>query len=91
MTQNLFISRDIIKSIKSNNHRTLSRLISHIENDGQLDKEFYESIHHLTTTAIRIGITGPPGAGKSTLIDQLIEIILENGESVGVVAVDPTS
>jgi len=91
MTQNLFISRDIIKSIKSNNHRTLSRLISHIENDGQLDKEFYESIHPLTTTAIRIGITGPPGAGKSTLIDQLIEIILENGGSVGVVAVDPTS
>ena len=91
MAQNLFTSKDIIKSIKSNNHRILSRIISHVENNGQLDKEFYNAIHPLTTNAIRIGITGPPGAGKSTLIDQLIKIILVNNKSVGVVAIDPTS
>ena len=91
MAQNLLTSKDIIKSIKSNNHRILSRIISHVENNGQLDKEFYSAIHPLTTNAIRIGITGPPGAGKSTLIDQLIKIILVNNKSVGVVAIDPTS
>ena len=81
----------LIKEIKSNNHVTLSRVISKIENGQSLGDNFFEEIHALTHNSIRIGITGPPGAGKSTLINEFISVCLDNHKSVGVVAVDPTS
>jgi len=46
---------------------------------------------HQHKTAYRIGITGPPGAGKSTLIDKLVSVIRSKGYSVGIIAVDPSS
>lgn len=46
---------------------------------------------HPHKTALRIGITGPPGAGKSTLIDKLVSVIRSKGLSVGIIAVDPSS
>ncbi|MBT3590866.1 MAG: methylmalonyl Co-A mutase-associated GTPase MeaB [Candidatus Marinimicrobia bacterium] len=83
--------QQLIKEIKSNNHVALSRVISKIENGESLGNDFYQEIHTLTQDAIRIGITGPPGAGKSTLINEFISVCLDNHKSVGVVAVDPTS
>ncbi|MDX9856448.1 MAG: methylmalonyl Co-A mutase-associated GTPase MeaB [candidate division Zixibacteria bacterium] len=71
--------------------RALSRLVSHVENrtDGYLDvlSRLYEKVGG----AIRIGITGPPGAGKSTLVNCLAHRLLRDGLKVGVIAVDPTS
>jgi len=81
----------LIQNIQSNNHVTLSRVISKIENNESLGEDFFQEIHALTQDAIRIGITGPPGAGKSTLINEFISVCLNNQKSVGVVAVDPTS
>ena len=77
--------------IRSNDHRTLSRVITQIESNSRIPDSFFESLHAYCNNALRIGITGPPGAGKSTLTDQLIQLILDDNKSVGVLAVDPTS
>ena len=77
--------------IRSNDHRALSRVITQIESGQPISDTFFKEVHTLSHDALRIGITGPPGAGKSTLADQLIQILINDGKSVGVVAVDPTS
>jgi LAO/AO transport system kinase len=81
----------LLDRLRSNDQRALSRIISQIENDGEVEDEFFISIHEAASSALRIGITGPPGAGKSTLVDQLIREFLAVNQSVGVLAVDPTS
>ncbi|RMF08626.1 MAG: methylmalonyl Co-A mutase-associated GTPase MeaB [Candidatus Neomarinimicrobiota bacterium] len=85
------MSHRVLDQIRSNNHRAISRLITAIES-GQdvLEDEFAELFAH-SHHALRIGFTGPPGAGKSTLINQCIAHLLQKDLSVGVVAVDPTS
>ena len=81
----------MLEGIRSNNHRVLSQSISDIENEHPLPNAFFRDIHRNSLDALRIGITGPPGAGKSTLTDQLIRRYTDDGKSVGVVAIDPTS
>jgi LAO/AO transport system kinase len=85
------MDKSTLEGVRANDHRMLSRVISRIEFDESLKNEFFIDLHKFSTNAIRIGITGPPGVGKSTLTDQLINQFIENGQSVGVVAVDPTS
>ena len=85
------MDRSLIKDIRNNDHLTLSRIITQIIDNKDIDSRFYQDIYPFTKNALRIGITGPPGAGKSTLIDQLIKLALNNDKSVGVIAVDPTS
>jgi LAO/AO transport system kinase len=81
----------VLERIRQNDHRVLSRVISQIENDADLSEDFFIALHSAVPKAIHIGITGPPGAGKSTLVDKLIPLYLDKGHDVGVVAVDPTS
>ena len=81
----------MLNSIRSNNHRELSRTISHIENDQDISPDYFIQLHPYIQQSIRIGITGPPGVGKSSLVDCLIPEILSQDKSVGIVAVDPTS
>ena len=77
--------------IRSNDHRTISKVITNIENDKDISNSLLDDIYSKGKNTIRLGITGPPGSGKSTLTDQLIKQNLNDGKSVGVVAVDPTS
>jgi len=81
----------LLDRIRSNDHLALSRTISKIENEETLSDEFFQEIHTHSNSALRIGVTGPPGAGKSTLVDQLIEEFLKRGKAIGIIAVDPTS
>ena len=80
-----------IDLIRSNDHLTLSRVISEVESNSILDIDFLNKIYSLSNKSTRIGVTGPPGAGKSTLTNQIIKYFLKDNKSVGVVAVDPTS
>lgn len=71
--------------------RALSRVISLLERGASAAAEIMRQIDHRTGNAYVLGITGPPGAGKSTIVDQLTRLLREQGKRVGIVAVDPTS
>ena len=71
--------------------RAIARAISLIEDESPQGAELVRRIFPNTGRAYLIGITGPPGAGKSTLVDRLTAAIRGGGKTVGVVAVDPTS
>lgn len=85
------MNRQVLEGILANDHKVVSRVISRVEAGDNLGDDFYIQLHAHSTAARRIGITGPPGVGKSTLADGLIQCYLDQGQSVGVVAVDPTS
>lgn len=76
-----------------NNHdiRALSRVISAVENNQNGIAKILGELYPRAASAIRIGITGPPGAGKSTLVNGLAHLYLKNQNKVGILAVDPTS
>lgn len=73
----------LLDAVRSGDRRALSRAITQVEQDG--------SLPGLEAPDTVIGITGPPGAGKSTLISELISVVRSRGETVGVLAVDPSS
>ncbi len=77
-------------SISSGNFRAIARAISMIENEAPGFEEIIESLKPLHSANI-IGVTGPPGAGKSTIVDQLIKQFTDKGEKVAVLCVDPSS
>lgn len=77
--------------IQSKNKRQIARVISHIENDDAHREAILEEIYPATGHAFLIGLTGPPGAGKSSLLGELIGYLRSLGLTVGVIAVDPTS
>jgi len=78
-----------LSEIKGGNRKTLARCISYIENEVTGYEELLQQLPASSTPII--GITGPPGAGKSTLTDALIGLLANAGKSVGVICVDPSS
>lgn len=78
-----------IKEILAGNAKTLARCISFIENEVNGYEVLLETLPATGTPVI--GITGPPGAGKSTLVDALIELLVGQDKSVAVICVDPSS
>ena len=71
--------------------RALSRLISIVERGDPQAADIMKAIDAHTGKAYTVGITGPPGAGKSTVVDQLTKLLRQQGLQVGIIGVDPTS
>jgi LAO/AO transport system kinase len=78
-------------SVIAGDTRAIARAISLVEDDTAAGTQLLQALFSRTGRAQLVGITGPPGAGKSTLVDRLIADIRTDGKTVGVLAVDPTS
>ncbi len=81
----------LLDSFYKKDIRALSKIISAIENNQNGVQDILGELFPKSAQAIRIGITGPPGAGKSTLVNGLAHLFLKNQKRVGILAVDPTS
>jgi LAO/AO transport system kinase len=88
------LSRDLQPSIdllRTGDARALARAISLVENRSPGWSDLLKSLFPHTGKARVIGLTGPPGAGKSTLVDHMARHFRKDGHTVGIIAVDPTS
>jgi LAO/AO transport system kinase len=83
--------RELLDGFRARKRVALTRIISIVENQRPGFRALLNELHAQTGRAHRIGITGPPGAGKSTLTAALIAHYRSRGDSVAVIAVDPTS
>ncbi len=85
------MSSDLIQSIRAQSKLSISKAISLIENKVEDGYALLSDLYKYTGDAYRIGITGPPGAGKSSLTDNIISAYRLQDKTVAVIAVDPTS
>ena len=81
----------LISAVRSGDVRALARVISTVENRAAGWSDLLKALFPHTGHARVIGLTGAPGAGKSTLVDHLARIYRKDGRTVGIIAVDPTS
>lgn len=84
-------SQKLVDQMLSGDRLALSRLISMVESRSKDLVAIMSKVQGRCGRAVKIGITGPPGAGKSTLTDRLIAHLRKQGKSVGVLAIDPSS
>jgi len=82
---------DLVADVLDGDHRALARTISKIEDRAPGYRDIVSALHAHTGDAEVIGVTGSPGAGKSTLVDKLAKTYRDRGLTVGVIAVDPSS
>ncbi len=82
---------ELARRVVARDWRALARAITKIENGEAGASQLVAALYPHTGHAHVIGVTGPPGSGKSTLVDSLAAVIRKDGRSVGIVAVDPSS
>ncbi len=82
---------ELISKLRKGNSRALARTISLIEDGTDISSQIVQELYPYTGNAYVIGVTGSPGAGKSTLVDQLTKVLTEEGKKVAILAIDPSS
>ncbi len=85
------LDTEILERLFRGDTRSVARAISKVENGAQDAAELMKEVFPKTGRALIIGITGAPGAGKSSLVDKLAAYYLSRGERVGIVCIDPSS
>jgi len=83
--------QEILAGVRTGERRAIGRAISLVEGRGPAGREVLRCLHPSTGRAIRLGVTGSPGVGKSTLIGALVGHLRRSGRTVAVVSIDPTS
>src|SRR5881227_1816947 len=86
-----FTRESLAAGVRAGEKRALARAITLVENSDPLAYELVRDVYPDTGRAYAVGITGPPGVGKSSLISSLVRRVREDGRSVGVISVDPSS
>src|SRR5256885_15678 len=86
-----FTRESLAAGVRAGEKRALARAITLVENSDPLAYELVRDLYPDTGRAYTIGVTGPPGVGKSSLISTLIRHVREQGTTVGVLSVDPSS
>ena len=81
----------LVEGVRAGDTRAVARAISLVEDEAALAQPLLAALFPHAGQALVVGITGPPGAGKSSLVDRLTALLRSEGRSVGIVAVDPSS
>lgn len=82
---------ELVAGVLAGDRRALARAISLVEDGADQAEEVVRAVYPRTGRAVSIGVTGPPGVGKSSLVSALVAEVRSDGRSVGVVSVDPSS
>jgi LAO/AO transport system kinase len=91
MSKNFKSSMELIEQALKGSSRAIAKLITLVENRGEGADEVMEEIYPHTGGAYIIGVTGPPGSGKSTLVDKITLKLIQQGFTAGIIAIDPSS
>jgi GTPase len=81
----------LVKGVRAGERRALARAITLVESSDPLAYELIRELYPSTGNAYEVGVTGPPGVGKSSLISSLVRLVREENAAVGVISVDPSS
>jgi LAO/AO transport system kinase len=85
------LARELSSQVLKGEHRAVAKAISIVEAGGEPSRKLIQELYPHTGKAFTIGVTGPTGTGKSTLVDKIVGEYRERGRSVGVLAIDPSS
>ena len=82
---------ELLDGVVNGDHKAIARCISLVEDRSSEVRPLLAALHHRTGRAHLIGVTGPPGTGKSTLVNAMVKVYRRQGMRIGIIAVDPTS